>query len=247
MQKDSQTVFAHASWQEQRLRDLAAAWYQREISIPPEWAGRRIVLTAAYVNSVATVWVDGAKQGEIRFPGGEVDLTAACRPGATQLVSLRVVALPLKDVLLSYADTNTVREVKGRVARRGLCGDVFLVGTPQGARIAEVKVSTSYRQRTVAFDVALPGLVAGVRYAVEARVSRAGRPVRTFVSKTFSKAELPAGRIAFSEEWMRCCRSRSESRPKSIFRRSSSRRGSDLCSLASGLRTCTTARRRSFL
>ena len=202
MQKDSQTVFAHASWQEQRLRDLAAAWYQREISIPMEWAGRRIVLSAAYVNSVATVWVDGAKQGEIRFPGGEVDLTAACRPGATQLVSLRVVALPLKEVLLSYADTNTAREVKGRVARRGLCGDVFLVGTPQGARIAEVKVSTSYRQRTVAFDVALPGLVAGVRYAVEARVSRAGRPVRTFRSRTFSKAELPAGRIAFSEEWM---------------------------------------------
>src|SRR5512140_1717267 len=30
MQKDSQTVFAHASWRDRRLRDLDAAWYQRE-------------------------------------------------------------------------------------------------------------------------------------------------------------------------------------------------------------------------
>jgi hypothetical protein len=201
LQKDAQRVFFHDSWQSQRLRDLAAAWYQREIAIPKEWAGRRIALSAAYVNSLAAVWVDGTKVGEVRFPGGEIDLAAVCRPGATHLLSLRVVAMPLKEVLLSYADTNTAREVKGRVARRGLCGDVFLVGTPRGARIADVKVSTSYRDQTITFDVAVPGLAADGRYSVEARVTRAGRPVRTFASPVFTGAEAPGGRIVFSDGW----------------------------------------------
>ena len=35
--------------------------------------------------------------------------------------------------MLSYTDTRPAREVKGPVARRGLCGDVYLVGTPAGA------------------------------------------------------------------------------------------------------------------
>lgn len=60
--------------------------------------------------------------GELRFPGGELELTAACRPGATHRLSLQVVALPLKGVLLSYTDSASAREVKGAVARRGGMG-----------------------------------------------------------------------------------------------------------------------------
>ena len=202
MQKDAQTVFAHANWAGQRLRELGAAWYQREVEIPREWAGRRIALAADTVNSLATVWVDGAKRGEIRFPGGELDLTAACRPGARHVISVLVVAMPLKEVLLSFADTNTAREVKGRVARRGLCGDVFLVGTPAAGRIVEVKVSTSYRQRRIEFEVALGDLTAEGRYTLEARVSRGGRFLRSFTSPRFAAAELANGRIAFAEEWL---------------------------------------------
>jgi beta-galactosidase len=202
MQKDSQTVWSHASWRETRLRDLSAAWYQREISVPPDWAGRRITLSAAWVNSLATVWVDGAKVGELRFPGGDLDLTAVCRPGATHLLSLRVAALPLKDVLLSYADTNTAREVKGRVARRGLCGDVFLVGAPAGAHIADVQVRTSFRERKITLAVALTDLAPDARYSIAARIARAGQTVRTFNSQSFGAADLASGRLVFSAEWL---------------------------------------------
>ena len=51
--------------------------------MPPEWAGRRIALDVSYLNSCAAVHVDGRKIGEIRFPAGEVDITSACRPGAS--------------------------------------------------------------------------------------------------------------------------------------------------------------------
>ena len=50
MQKDSQTVYAHPSWEAQRLREITAAWYQREITVPAEWAGRRITICAEYLN-----------------------------------------------------------------------------------------------------------------------------------------------------------------------------------------------------
>src|SRR5436190_1608875 len=82
--------------------DSVAAWYERKISVPDTWAGRRITLTAEYVNSLATVYLDGKKAGEIRFPAGEVDLTALCQPGRTHTLSLLVVAMPLKGILLSY-------------------------------------------------------------------------------------------------------------------------------------------------
>ena len=95
------------------------------------------------------MYVDGKKAGEIRFPAGEVDLTAACRPDGKHVLSLLVVAMPLKGVLLSYTDTNSAREVKGSVERRGLCGDLYLAGTPADARITDVKIEPSVRKGEV--------------------------------------------------------------------------------------------------
>src|SRR3982751_6857239 len=34
LQKDSQPVFPHPTWKEQRLGGISTAWYQREIEIP---------------------------------------------------------------------------------------------------------------------------------------------------------------------------------------------------------------------
>ena len=130
MQHDCQTVYAHPSWKDAKLGDLSAAWYQREISVPKEWAGRRITLCLEYLNSSATVFVDGKKAGEAQFPAGEVDLTAVCQPGSKHVLSLRVVARPLREVMLMFNDTNAARGGAGKVERRGLCGDVYLVGAP---------------------------------------------------------------------------------------------------------------------
>ena len=60
---------------------LAAAWYEREITVPADWDGRRIAVSVEYLNSLAVVFVDGKRAGELRFPGGELDLTSLCRPG----------------------------------------------------------------------------------------------------------------------------------------------------------------------
>jgi beta-galactosidase len=201
MQKDCQTVYPHPDWKNVNLGGVTAAWYQREIAVPGAWAGRRIALSAEYLNSYAAVYIDGRKTGEIRFPGGEADLTLACRPGGKYVLSLLVVAMPLKGVLLSYRDTASAREVKGSVERRGLCGDVYLVSAPSGARLADVKADPSVRRWEITFEAGLQGLKTGARYALRARITDKARGVAEFTSTPFTAADLKEGRIAFTAKW----------------------------------------------
>lgn len=200
IQEDCQTLFAHPAWKAADVRGLTAGWYQRTITVPKDWTGRRIALHVEYVNSFAIVYVNGKKAGEVRFPAAEVDLSNACQPGGKYLLSLRVDALPLKGVLLSYNDTNSAREVKGQVERRGLCGDVFLTSTP-AARVTDVKVDTSVRKGTLAVSAALDGLAAKGRYALRVTIREDGKSVREFTSKPFQAGELTAGRVSVTEQW----------------------------------------------
>lgn len=201
MQKDSQTVQVHPAWKDTRLRDVTAAWHEREITVPAEWSGRRIALTADYLNSFAAVFVDGRKVGELHFPDGELDLTTAVQPGRKHVLSLLVVALPLQGVLLSYSDSAAAREVAGRVARRGLCGDVFLVSTPRQARLADLQLTTSVRRWELTVNAAMRELEAGKSYTLAARITNAGQLVKEFRSPPFQASELEEGRFAFSEPW----------------------------------------------
>jgi beta-galactosidase len=201
MQKDCQTVFAHPAWKSQKLAGISAAWYQRQITIPSEWTNRRVTLSAEYVNSFATIYVDGQKAAEIRFPGGEADITAACRPGRTHQLGLLVVAMPLKGVLMSYADTFGAKQVQGKVERRGLCGDVYLVGTPAGARLEDVKVSTSVRKWEISFEAGVKGLNPDGTYVLRAEVGNGAQTEKEFTSRPFKARELHDDRIAFAERW----------------------------------------------
>ena len=196
IQEDSQTLHVHPSWKNADVRNFSAAWYEREFSVPADWNGRRIALASEYINSLAIVFVDGKRAGEIRFPAGEVDLTASCRPGKKHAISLLVMALPLKGVLLSYSDTNAAREVKGAVERRGLCGDIWLTSTPAGPRITDVKVDTSVRKGEITFNVALAGLQAAGQYELRIQIREAdGKVVRELTSQAFHVSALKDGRL----------------------------------------------------
>ena len=169
MQHDCQTVYAHPSWKGARLGGVAAAWYQREISVPKEWAGRRITVCLEYLNSSATVFVDGKKAGEAQFPAGEVDLTALCQAGQQARAQPAGRRQAAQEVMLMFSDTNASRGACGKVERRGLCGDVYLVGTPMGARIGDVKVDTSVRKGQITLSAALENLAPHKPYALRAR------------------------------------------------------------------------------
>ena len=203
MQKDCQTVHAHPRWKSVKLGSVTAAWYQREIVIPKEWTGRRIALTLEYLNSFATVFVDGRRVADLRFPDGEADLTSVCRPGEKHVLSLHVVAMPLKAVMLAFNDTNAAREVKGTVKRRGLCGDVFLCSEPSGARIGGVKIDPSVQKRELTTHAAIQGIKGGATFALHVAIADgAGKRVAEFTSKAFGEVDLKNGRFTFAEKWM---------------------------------------------
>ena len=198
---DKQRLYPHPSWQEQNLAEINQAWHQREITIPASWAGRRIVVSTEYLNSYAAVYLDGRKMGELRFPWGEVDITSACRPGGGHVLTLYVAAVPLKEVLVLYNQTRQSQQVKGSVAARGLCGDVFLSAVPKGARVTDVKVETSVRKGELTLDVALSDLAPGKDYGLRALVKRDGETVKEMQSGTVRATTLEGGRYVFTTPW----------------------------------------------
>ncbi|MCS7254770.1 MAG: hypothetical protein NZ781_12205 [Armatimonadetes bacterium] len=201
MQKDCQTVYRHPKWKDVQMRAISAAWYQRMITIPENWSNQQIVLQAKYVNSYAVVFVDGRKVGEIIFPEGTVDLTEFCKPGKTHKLSILVVALSLKGVILAYTDTAAARQVRGSVARRGLCGDVFLVALPRGERIESIRLESSFRRGAVTVVAKLANISLDKSYRLKMVVKDENRVVREVASPPVRGGEIKDGQFVFTDSW----------------------------------------------
>ncbi len=200
--RDSQKVYANPAWSSRSYAGLDAAWYRREIQVPESWRNRRIALRVEYLDSFASVYVDGKAAGEIHFPGGELDITSACAPGAAHSLAVYVLAVPLSKTLTSFIDSAVARQVRGSVERKGLCGDVYLLSTPSGPRLTDIRVETSFRKQECTFDTAIDGLAPETTYCLQASVSQEGRNPKTLTSAPFKGSALKEGRIAFTGKWM---------------------------------------------
>ncbi|WP_123505132.1 glycoside hydrolase family 2 protein [Frondihabitans sp. PhB188] len=70
-----------------------AVWYRREVDIPAEWAGDRVLLHFGAVDHDATVWVDGAEVARHRggFTSFTADITsrAGAKAGDTVVITVR--------------------------------------------------------------------------------------------------------------------------------------------------------------
>ncbi len=194
----SQRIYAPESWGD-KLPDVDMAWYAREITVPAEWQGRRIGLRVEWVNSHARVFIDGKEVGEIVFPGGMCELGGAVQPGRTHQLAILAAARPIspKGQYLPYDEAPQER----RMLRRGLCGDVYLTGTPRAARITHVSVDTSVRDWTLTATAALEGLGEGKAYTLRARVTDDGQEVLKAESEAFTADDLEARRFSFSTDW----------------------------------------------
>ena len=103
--------------------------------------------------------------------------------------------------MLMFNDTNAAQAGAGRVERRGLCGDVYLVGAPAGACVGEVKVDTSVRKGQITLSAALENLTPHGKYTLLATITDRGQKVREFTSRTFDAGDLQDGRFALIEDW----------------------------------------------
>jgi beta-galactosidase len=202
MWRETQRAYPHPAWKDSNLGTVNSVWYQREITLPSHWKNRRIAVTSDYVNSYAVVYVDGVSAGEMRFPGGEADITDVSSPGKKHLITLLVIAMPLKAVVQSFNDTNAAKQIRGDVSHRGLCGDVYVVSTPKDNYISDLKIETSVRKKELRLDLMLhdPQSIEG--FSLQTKILDNDNIVAEFDSKELKPDRSNTNRISIRYSWM---------------------------------------------
>ena len=108
---------------------VGPAWYQRQINIPADWAGKRIALLLERPHWQTTVWIDDKQVGVRETLGSahEYDLTDLCTPGKNQRLSIRVdnsVVVPVGMDAHSISDQTQSNW-------NGITGQIKLYTTPR--------------------------------------------------------------------------------------------------------------------
>lgn len=155
-----QTELPSQSFPVVSIPGIDRAWIEREVTIPADWAGRRIVLDFERVAPDAKVFVNGTECGEVHWPGGSVDVTKAIRPGAQNLLRVLVIASGEEGEVQQYMDADRVIKSKAVFKQRGLIGDVVLLAMPAGPRLDGLFIKPSVTNNELAVDVELANLKA---------------------------------------------------------------------------------------
>jgi Glycosyl hydrolases family 2, sugar binding domain len=130
----------------ERTDFLEAVWYRRTITLPPIWAGKRVLLHFQAVDHDATVWVNGVEVARHRggFTPFTADLAGVAGPGDQATIVVRA------------RDTRHGAQARGKQATwfansgpyytrtTGIWQSVWveLVGAVAGIRCAGVRTAT---------------------------------------------------------------------------------------------------------
>jgi len=157
-------------WLQPRHYYRGAAWFQREVEIPTDWQGRRVVLELERVHWESTLWVDDDRLGSERslttphrFDLGQLS------PGRHRL-SLRIDNRTIIDV---GPNAHSISDhTQGNW--NGIIGQLTLTALPQ-VQIAHVTTLPDIARRTVRLLVDLASTTAGVgRGTITARARLVG-------------------------------------------------------------------------
>jgi hypothetical protein len=181
-------------WLQPEKYYVGAAWYQRDIEIPPNWQGKRVVLTLERPHWETRVWVDGKQIGSnnsLSTPH-EYDLGAALAPGNHQL-TIRVDNGLVVDVgVNSHCVTD---HTQGNW--NGIVGDISLRVMPL-VWIEEVRVYPNVAKKSVRVVVVATN---ATQQRFEGKLSlffeRDGKATRLPVSQNFN---TPAASLTTDEE-----------------------------------------------
>lgn len=192
------------AWDGEAGKAINRAYYEREILIPAAWQGRRVVVRLERVATDARVSLDGVVCGDVAWPSGEADLTAAAKPGTRQRLRIFVVATPEQGEVRNFMETadRQVSTSKAALVARGLVEDVVLASRPLDASISDVFVQPSVRKKRIVVTVELNGVTAAGTITAEARFSAPGADAveRTFTA-TAAVKDQPKQTIDLAWEW----------------------------------------------
>lgn len=79
-------------WLQPLKHYIGAAWYQRKITVPRNWAGKRVMLSLERVHWASDLWIDGRYVGSRRSlaTSQEYDVTDYIRSGSVHTMTIRV-------------------------------------------------------------------------------------------------------------------------------------------------------------
>jgi beta-galactosidase len=171
--------------------DNPVGLYRTRFDVPAGWAGRRVLVHFAGVQSAYYLWVNGARVGyrEDAFTAGEFDITPHLRPGSNVLA-----------VEVIHHSDGSYLEDQDYWRLAGIFRDVYLVAQP-ALRLRDFLVRTdldaAYRDATLNLRVALENRSASPQggHHVDARVlDTEGREV--FSARLASAGTIGAGQEA---------------------------------------------------
>ncbi len=168
---------------------LRRGWYEREITVPADWAGRAILLNFDRIATDAELWLDDAPAGRVSWPGGDLDITAQAKPGRAQRLRILVSAVQTAKEAINYMGVGQNTATKATLDLRGLSGDVVLSARPATARVTDVFVKTSVRQNRLALDAEFAGVSPGDKLSLTAVVTSLADDTQ---SRTFTAAAVAA-------------------------------------------------------
>jgi len=193
-----QTPIGPDIWEQSlELNAIDAAWYQRTISVPAEWQGRRILLNLDNPKHSAKVLIDGKETGLIDWPGGTLDITRLVTPGETHELSIYTLALPVAQEQIVVMGPDQIEKARAEVRFKGLCGDCWLESEPPGARITDVFVKPSVRNKELRVQCETTGLEPTREYRFSAAVLDGDEVAKEFPSGPLSGADA----IEFAGAW----------------------------------------------
>lgn len=180
------------------LSKVTRAWYEREITVPKDWGGRRIFVHFSRISTDATVFLNGKEIGEVHWPSGSIDLTQALRAGQNARLQVLVTAVASEKELKiamreDYADTGN-----SGLRQRGIVSDVWLESEPLGPTLAPFQVQTSVKNKRLT----VRGEVVGLKSPQSAKVTATvkswpdGAEVRQFSTEVQVEPGKP-----FTAEW----------------------------------------------
>ncbi len=185
-------------WEENLdLNKIDAAWYQRAITIPPEWTGRRVFVNLDNPKQSAKVLIDGKPAGKIEWPGGRVDVTALVTPGKTHELSVCTLALPIAEEQILVMGPDKIEQARAEVRFKGLCGDGWLESEPAGARVTDVFVKPSVERWELGLRCELADLKPDQHYRLRARVLDGDQVAKEFASAEFAGSQA----LTFAGQW----------------------------------------------
>ncbi len=129
---------------------LGAAWYQREITIAPQWRGKRIVLFLERPHWGSTVWLDGKRVGSNLSLVAEHEYELGMLAPGKHTVSVRVD----NRMLMAYRpDAHSVSDSLG-MSWNGIIGKVELRATSP-VWIADAQVYPNVQERVALLKIKL--------------------------------------------------------------------------------------------